>query len=104
LLRLAARYADELNLDNPTPESCREIFGRLDEACRAAGRDPATVRRSAMLDWSGAVATAASQDQRRLLGGYAAAGVERIVLDGWPGPASAGGIEMLGREVVAAFA
>lgn len=103
LLRLAATYADELNLDNPTPQACREIFGRLDEACRAAGRDPASVRRSAMLAWDGASAHATPEEQRRLLSGYEQAGVQKIVLDGWPGPADARGIELLGREVVAAF-
>ena len=104
LIRLAATYADELNLDNPTPEKCREIFGRLDEACRVLGRDPATVRRSAMLDWSGAAARATSAEQRQMLSAYAEAGVEKIVLDAWPGPANPGTIEILGREVVAALA
>jgi F420-dependent oxidoreductase-like protein len=103
LLRLAAMYADELNLDNPTPETCREIFGRLDDACRAAGRDPAEVRRSAMLAWDGAAAHATPDEQRRRLSGYELAGVQKIVLDGWPGPADAQSIELLGREVVAAF-
>jgi alkanesulfonate monooxygenase len=103
LVQLAARYADELNLDNPAPEACREVFGRLDAACRAVDRDPAAVRRSAMLDWSGTSARAASSVQRQLISDYEKAGVEKIVLDGWPGPATAGSIETLGREVVAAF-
>jgi len=103
LVRLAASYADELNLDNPTPESCVEIFGRLDEACRAAGRDPRTVRRSAMLAWDGPIATAPPREQREVIGRYATAGVERIVLDGWPGPASPESIALLGREVLPAF-
>jgi F420-dependent oxidoreductase-like protein len=104
LIRLAAMYADELNLDNPTPDKCREIFGRLDEACHEAGRDPATVRRSAMLDWSGAAAHATSAEQRRMLTAYGLAGVEKMVLDAWPGPANPETIEILGSEVVAALA
>ena len=103
LVRLAASYADELNLDNPTPESCVEVHGRLDAACRAAGREPGTVGRSAMLAWDGPIATAATGDQRELLGRYAAAGVERVVLDGWPGPATPESIALLGREVLPAF-
>lgn len=103
LVRLAASYADELNLDNPTPESCVEVYGRLDGACRAAGRQPGTVRRSAMLTWDSPIATAAPQVQRELLGRYAAAGVERLVLDGWPGPATPESIARLGREVLPAF-
>ena len=104
LVRLAAMYADELNLDNPSPDYCREVFERLDEACRDVSRDPATIRRSAMLAWDGANAEATPSEQRRLFSGYALAGVERIVLDAWPGPVSARSIEVLGREVLAAFA
>jgi F420-dependent oxidoreductase-like protein len=48
-LRLAARYADEQNLSSKGPAESRAIFARLDEACRAIGRDPATVTRSAMV-------------------------------------------------------
>jgi alkanesulfonate monooxygenase SsuD/methylene tetrahydromethanopterin reductase-like flavin-dependent oxidoreductase (luciferase family) len=103
LIRLAAMYADELNLDNPTPEKCREVFAQLDEACRAVHRDPATVRRSAMLDWSGAAAHDTPAEQRQMLSAYAPAGVEKIVLDAWPGPADPRTIEVLGREVVAAL-
>jgi F420-dependent oxidoreductase-like protein len=103
LVRLAAAYADELNLDNPTPEACTEVFGRLDDACRSVNRDPATVRRSAMLDWSGAIARASSSEQRKLISSYEPAGVDKLVLDAWPGPATAESVEALGREVVAAF-
>jgi F420-dependent oxidoreductase-like protein len=46
---LAARYADELNLYYVTPDLARLAFSRLDDACRAIGRDPTTVRRSVLL-------------------------------------------------------
>lgn len=49
MIRLAARYADELNLYYCTPEAAQIAFTRLDEACRAIGRDPAAVRRSVLL-------------------------------------------------------
>ena len=103
LVRLAAMYADELNLDNPSPDDCREVFVRLGNACRAVSRDPAAVRRSAMLAWDGANAHATPSEQRRLLSAYALAGIQKIVLDAWPGPASPRSIEVLGREVLAAF-
>ena len=48
-LRLAARYADEQNLSSKGPAESQAIFARLDEACRAIGRDPATITRSAMV-------------------------------------------------------
>ncbi|MEA2536823.1 MAG: hypothetical protein QOF11_1057 [Chloroflexota bacterium] len=46
---LAARHADELNLYYVTPALARLAFERLDAACHAVGRDPATVRRSILL-------------------------------------------------------
>jgi len=47
-LRLVAQYADEYNFLSANPDEAAEIFGRLDEACRKIGRDPAEVTRSAM--------------------------------------------------------
>ncbi len=47
--RIAARWADEFNLSSTSPEGAREKQAALDEACRAIGRDPATLTRSAMV-------------------------------------------------------
>jgi len=47
--RLAARYADEYNLTSSSPEQAREKMRLLDDACRAIGRDPSTLARSAMV-------------------------------------------------------
>jgi alkanesulfonate monooxygenase SsuD/methylene tetrahydromethanopterin reductase-like flavin-dependent oxidoreductase (luciferase family) len=47
-LRLAARYADEFNLSSSSPARAAEVGRELDEACRAAGRDPASLARSTM--------------------------------------------------------
>lgn len=47
-MRIAAAYADEFNLTSSTPQIARAKFAALDDACRAAGRDPATLVRSAM--------------------------------------------------------
>ena len=103
LLALAARHADELNLDNPSPQKCREVFAALDEACVAAGREPGTVRRSVMLSWNGPEATWPPEAQRRLFAEYRDTGTDRMVLDGWPGPATPDLIELLGREVLPRF-
>ena len=48
-LRLAARYADEFNLSSADPAKVADKLGQLDAACRAIGRDPSTIRRSAMV-------------------------------------------------------
>jgi alkanesulfonate monooxygenase SsuD/methylene tetrahydromethanopterin reductase-like flavin-dependent oxidoreductase (luciferase family) len=47
--RIAAKYADEFNLTSSSPERTREKMLELDEACRAAGRDPNDLVRSAMV-------------------------------------------------------
>ena len=46
---LAARHAAEYNVVYLTPEELAEPRARLDRACRAVGRDPATLPLSAML-------------------------------------------------------
>lgn len=50
-LRLAARYADEYNTVMATAEEIADIRRRLDEACEAEGRDPATLPLSMMTGW-----------------------------------------------------
>jgi alkanesulfonate monooxygenase SsuD/methylene tetrahydromethanopterin reductase-like flavin-dependent oxidoreductase (luciferase family) len=47
-MRIAAAHADEFNLTSSSPQTAREKFAALDAACTAAGRDPATLVRSAM--------------------------------------------------------
>jgi len=47
--RLAARYADEFNINGAGPDRVRERYAVLDETCRAAGRDPSTLTHSAMV-------------------------------------------------------
>ena len=47
--RIVARWADEFNLSSSSPERAVEREAMLDAACTAAGRDPATVTRSAMV-------------------------------------------------------
>jgi alkanesulfonate monooxygenase SsuD/methylene tetrahydromethanopterin reductase-like flavin-dependent oxidoreductase (luciferase family) len=47
--RMAARYADEFNLSSSGPNRVAERYGALDEVLRAAGREPATLTRSAMV-------------------------------------------------------
>jgi F420-dependent oxidoreductase-like protein len=48
-LRLTARYADEYNVVSARPDQVTRISGALDDACRAIGRDPGQITRSAMV-------------------------------------------------------
>jgi F420-dependent oxidoreductase-like protein len=50
-LRLAARYADEYNTVMATAEEVADIRRRLDQACEAEERDPATLPLSMMTGW-----------------------------------------------------
>jgi F420-dependent oxidoreductase-like protein len=47
-VRLAAEYADEYNMSQEPPESCRQGYARLADACRKIGRDPESITRSVM--------------------------------------------------------
>ncbi|MBV9581229.1 MAG: LLM class flavin-dependent oxidoreductase [Chloroflexi bacterium] len=47
LPKLAARYADEYVIGQPTPEEVRHVRSLLDAACRASNRDPRSVALSA---------------------------------------------------------
>jgi F420-dependent oxidoreductase-like protein len=47
-MRIAARYADEFNLSSASPDGARGWYAKLDEACRAIGRDPGSIGRSVM--------------------------------------------------------
>ena len=46
--RLAARYADELNLDGMTPDDVEAAMPVIRQRCEEIGRDPATLRISAL--------------------------------------------------------
>jgi F420-dependent oxidoreductase-like protein len=47
-LRLGARYADEYNVSSSEPSEVGAVYARLDDACKAIGRDPGSIVRSAM--------------------------------------------------------
>ena len=47
--RIAARYADEFNLSSASPKVATQKYAALDATLRAAGRDPSTLTRSAMV-------------------------------------------------------
>jgi F420-dependent oxidoreductase-like protein len=75
--RLAARHADELNLDGLSPAEVTEALPVIASRCEEIDRDPASLRVSVHI-WSGttAVTGAARID---LLAGYRTAGVSRVM-------------------------
>jgi F420-dependent oxidoreductase-like protein len=62
-VQLAVTYANEYNTLASSVEQCRELRRTLDDACRQAGRDPATLRLSVMA--LGALGTSDAAAQAR---------------------------------------
>lgn len=75
--RLAARFADELNLDGLTPVQVAAVLPTIWQRCDEAGRDPATLRVSVHL-WGDVVADEGSVRATRLAA-YRDLGVSRVV-------------------------
>jgi len=75
--RLAARHADELNVDGMSPAEVAEALPTIRARCEEAGRDPASLPVSVHL-WGEQIA---DPGQRRVdhLGGLAALGVSRAM-------------------------
>ena len=92
--RLAARFADELNLDGMTPDEVTSAIPIIRARCEEIDRDPATLRLSVHI---------ATEDSRvaggqrvDLVGGYRDLGIARVMTLLWDSP--------IDREAVASFA
>ena len=75
--RLAARHADELNVDGLSPDEVAEALPIIRSRCEEIGRDPASLRVSVHMWWGNAPAPGADRVDR--LGRYAALGVSRVM-------------------------
>jgi F420-dependent oxidoreductase-like protein len=74
--RLAARFADELNVDGMSPDEVRAALPTIRARCEEIGRDPATLRISAHI-WRDDAQTA-GQARIDKLAGFRDAGVARV--------------------------
>lgn len=77
--RLAARYADELNLDGMSPDEVREALPTIRARCEEIGRDPASLAVSVHVwrelpEW-----TEAGSARQALLASYTELGVSRVM-------------------------
>jgi len=75
--RLAARHADELNLDGLTPEQVADALPVLRQRCEEAGRDPSTLRVSVHL-WGDVVKGDGAARAERLAA-YRELGITRVI-------------------------
>ncbi len=100
--RLAARFADELNLDWFTPDEIREARSVIASRCEEAGRDPATLRLSVNV---GRLQSEPEGDARiDLLRQYADIGVDRVMTMLRASAADDGALERFAEDCIRAGA
>jgi alkanesulfonate monooxygenase SsuD/methylene tetrahydromethanopterin reductase-like flavin-dependent oxidoreductase (luciferase family) len=97
--RLAAEYADELNLDALPPAEVERAMPVIAERCRAIGRDPATLRVSVHV-WGDADA-APGRARRDRLRAYADVGLTRVMLQGFAAVGDPGHLERVADDCAA---
>jgi alkanesulfonate monooxygenase SsuD/methylene tetrahydromethanopterin reductase-like flavin-dependent oxidoreductase (luciferase family) len=73
--RLAAEFADELNVDGMPPEDVEKAMPVIRQRCEEIGRDPDTLRVSAHIWWE---QLDAAPSRRDLIAAYVETGVVRI--------------------------
>jgi F420-dependent oxidoreductase-like protein len=100
--RLAARFADELNLDWFTPEEVVEARPVIDSRCAEIGRDPRTLRLSVNIGRDASAVEGAPRVD--LLRRYADAGVDRVMTMVRASAADEGALERFADDCVAAGA
>jgi len=97
--RLAARFADELNLDALPPTKVAQALPVIAERCAEIGRDPASLTVSIHV-WGEADAPAGSARRERLLE-YAELGLARAIVQGFAGVKQPASFEALIEDCLA---
>ena len=77
--RLAARYADELNLDGMSPDEVRDAMPTIRSRCEEIDRDPDSLAVSVHVWWGTPDWRTAGVARQELLAAYADAGVSRVM-------------------------
>ena len=77
--RLAARYADELNVDGMSPDELRDALPTIRSRCEEIDRDPTSLRVSAHIWWGDDGWREAGDRRRRLLAAFSELGVSRVI-------------------------
>jgi len=77
--RLAARHADELNVDGMSPGEVREALPTIRARCEEIGRDPDDLRLSVHIWWGDKAWRRPGESRQDLLREYADAGVDRVM-------------------------
>jgi F420-dependent oxidoreductase-like protein len=77
--RLAARFADELNVDGMSPDEVREALPVIRSRCEEIDRDPHDLRLSVHVWWGTPEWSSSGPARVALLRAYADAGVSRVI-------------------------
>ena len=77
--RLAARYADELNLDGMSPDEVRDALPTIRARCEEIDRDPDSLAVSVHVWWGAEAWRATGSARRELLAAYDELGVSRVI-------------------------
>jgi F420-dependent oxidoreductase-like protein len=111
--RLAARYADELNVDGMTADELRHALPTIRQRCEEIDRDPSSLKVSAHVWWETLSGMDAAQ-RSDLVASYRELGVSRIIaliresadsdeaLAAWAEEARAGGADLLETHALGA--
>lgn len=100
--RLAARFADELNLDGMKPAEVEAALPTIRSRCEEIGRDPASLAISVHVWWGRRRWQTAGQPRRELLRAYADLGVRRVIGLLQATASDDGALEALAEDAVAA--
>jgi len=77
--RLAARYADELNVDGLSPDELRTALPTIRSRCEEIGRDPDSLGVSVHIWWGTPAWRAGGSAREELLAEYSELGVSRVM-------------------------
>lgn len=99
--RLAARFADELNLDALMPAEVEVALPVIAERCDEIGRDPATLRVSVHI-WGRPAEVRPGPERRQRLREYADLGVARVILQGFVGVGDGRAVDETAEDCAAA--
>jgi len=97
--RIAARLADELNLDNMALEDMPGALEDIRRRCEEIGRDPSSLRVSVHLWWE---QFEAAPSRRDIFAGYADTGIDRVMMLARSAAQDPGRVEQLFEEAAAA--
>jgi F420-dependent oxidoreductase-like protein len=99
--RLAARFADELNLDAMTPDDVARVLPTIRARCEEIGRAPESLPVSVHI-WGEAGAVAPGGQRQDRLGRYAELGISRVIIQGFPAVQDETALDLLVDDCAAA--